>query len=50
MESANRAYAERGMVVYTDSYEDTLSTFKALIIVIAVTAVVTILSFSIWGV
>lgn len=49
MEAANRAYSDRGMVIYTDSYEDTIGTVKALIIVIVVTAIVTILSFFIWG-
>ena len=48
-EAANRAYAERGRVVDTDPYVDTLSTFKALISVITVCVVVTLVSFLIWG-
>ena len=48
-EAANRAYAERGRVVDTDPYADTLSTFKALISVITVCTVVTLVSFFIWG-
>jgi hypothetical protein len=48
-EAANRAYAERGRVVDTDPYTDTLSTFKALISVITVCVVVTLVSFLIWG-
>ena len=48
-EATNRAYAERGRVVDTDPYADTLSTFKALISVITVCIVVTLISFFIWG-
>ena len=48
-EAANRAYAERGRVVDTDPYADTLSTFKALISVITVCVAVTLVSFCIWG-
>lgn len=48
-EAANRAYAERGRVVDTDPYADTLSTFKALISVITVCVAVTLVSFFIWG-
>jgi len=44
MTEADKAYMEKG-----DPYIDTLSTFKALIFVIAVTAIVTLLAFFIWG-
>jgi hypothetical protein len=47
MEATNKAYAERG--IDTDPYEDTLSTVKALLAVIAVTAALTLISFFIWG-
>ena len=49
MEATNRAYAEHGRVVDTDPYEDTLSTVKALLAVIAVTAAMTLLAYFIWG-
>lgn len=49
MEAANRAYIERGRVVDTDPYTDTIGTFKALISVITVCVVVTLISFFIWG-
>jgi len=48
MEAANRAYAERGRVVDTDPYVDTLGTFKALISVLVVCVVLTLIFF-IWG-
>ena len=48
-DATNRAYAERGRVVETDPYTDTLGTFKALISVIAVCVIVTLISFFIWG-
>jgi hypothetical protein len=47
MEAANRAYIERGRVVDTDPYVDTLGTIKALISVLAVCVVVTLIFF-IW--
>ena len=47
MEATNKAYAERG--IDTDPYEDTLSTVKALVVVIAVTAAMTLLAYFIWG-
>ena len=47
MEAANKAYAERG--IDTDPYTDTLSTVKALLAVIAVTAAMTLLAYFIWG-
>ena len=49
MEAINRAYAEHGMVVDTDPYEDTLGTVKTLLAVIAVTAAMTLLAYFIWG-
>ena len=49
IEATNQAYIERGRVVDTDPYTDTLSTVKALISVIVVTAALTLISFFIWG-
>jgi len=49
MEATNKAYAERGMVVDTDPYTDTLSTVKALLAVIVVTAAMTLIAYFIWG-
>lgn len=48
MTEADKAYMEKGRPD-TDPYIETLSTFKALILVIAVTATVTLLAFVIWG-
>jgi hypothetical protein len=48
MNEADKAYMEKGRTD-TDPYIDTISTFKALIFVIAVTAIVTLLAFFIWG-
>jgi hypothetical protein len=48
MEAANKAYSERGMVVDTNPYEDTLGTVKALISVITVCVIVTLIFFF-WG-
>jgi hypothetical protein len=48
MNEADKAYMEKGRTD-TDPYIDTISTFKALILVIAVTATVTLLAFVIWG-
>ena len=49
IETTNKAFIERGRVADTDPYVETISTFKALIVVIAVTAAVTLISFFIWG-
>jgi len=49
MEAANKAYAEHGRVIDTDPYTDTLSTVKALVAVIVVTAAMTLLAYFIWG-
>lgn len=49
-QEANDAYINRaswGSV--SDPYDDVSETFKALIVVIAVTAAVTLLAFLIWG-
>ena len=49
-QEANDAYMNRGSwgrVV--DPYDDVADTFKALILVIAVTAAVTLLAYLIWG-
>ena len=48
-EAANKAYAEHGRVVDTDSYEDTLGTVKTLIAVIVVIAAMTLIAYFIWG-
>jgi hypothetical protein len=47
-EAANRAYIERGRVVDTNPYDDTIGTFKALISVITVCVIVTLIFFF-WG-
>jgi len=44
---ANDAYINRGLE--PSPYDDVADTFKALIVVIAVTAAVTLLAFFIWG-
>jgi hypothetical protein len=48
MTEADKAYMEKGRPDI-DPYIDTLSTFKALIAVIAVTASITLLAFWVWG-
>ena len=48
IEAANKAFIERGRVPDTDPYIETLSTFKALISVIAVCVIVTLIFFF-WG-
>lgn len=48
-EAANRAYAERGRVVDTDPYNETLSTFKGLLVAIASALAVWIVCLIIWG-
>ena len=47
-EAANKAYIERGRVVDTDPYTDTIGTFKALISVLVVCVAVTLIFFF-WG-
>jgi len=48
-EAANKAYAQLGMVVDTDPYEDTLSTVKFLIVFMGVIAALTLFTFWYWG-
>jgi hypothetical protein len=48
MTEADKAYMKKGRPD-TDPYIDTISTFKALIAVIAVTGALTLLAFFIWG-
>ena len=49
IEAVNRAYAERGMVTDPNPYDETIGTFKALVIVLAVCIAVTLLSYFMWG-
>jgi len=48
-QETNDAYMSGGWGKVADPYGDVADTFKALIAVIAVTAVVTLLAFFIWG-
>jgi len=48
-EATNKAYAERGVIRDTDSYEDTLSTVKFLIVFMGVIAALTLFTFWYWG-
>ena len=48
IEAVNRAYIERDMVTDPNPYDETIGTFKALIIVLAVCIAVTLIFF-IWG-
>jgi hypothetical protein len=45
----DEAYMSGGWGKVADPYDDITSTFKALILVIAVTASLTLLAFFIWG-
>jgi hypothetical protein len=45
----DEAYMSGGWGKVADPYDDITSTFKALILVIAVTAALTLLAFLIWG-
>ena len=47
IETVNRAYVERGMVTDPNPYDETIGTFKALVIVLAVCIAVTLIFF-IW--
>ena len=47
--SLNRIWDNKEDQVWDDPYIDTISTFKALIAVIAVTGAVTLLAYVIWG-
>lgn len=50
MKETNDAYIQNGgWGKVTDPYDDITDTFKALIIVIAVTGALTLISFFIWG-
>ena len=49
IEAVNRAYVERGMVTDPNPYDETIGTFKALIIVLAVCIGATLLSYVLWG-
>lgn len=49
IKETNDAYMSGGWGKVTDPYGDVADTFKALILVIAVTAAVTLLAFFIWG-
>ena len=46
-EAVNKAYVERGMVTDPNPYDETIGTFKALVIVLAVCIAVTLIFF-IW--
>jgi hypothetical protein len=48
IQAVNKAYIERGRDVDSNPYLDTVGTFKALIIVLAVCIAVTLIFF-IWG-
>lgn len=47
--AANRAYIERGRVVDTNPYDDTIGTVKAFISVLVVCVAITLISFFIWS-
>ena len=47
IEAVNKAYVERGMVTDPNPYDETIGTFKALVIVLAVSFAVTLVFF-IW--
>jgi len=49
IEAVNRAYVERGMVTDPNPYDETIGTFKALVIVLAVCIAATLLSYFMWG-
>jgi len=48
IEAVNKAYVERGMVTDPNPYDETIGTFKALVIVLAVCIAVTLVFF-VWG-
>ena len=48
-QEVNEAYIQGGWGRVADPYDDSTSTFKALIAVIAVTATVTLMAFVLWG-
>jgi hypothetical protein len=49
IKETNDAYLSGGWGKVTDPYDDIASTFKVLIVLIAVTAAVTLLAYLIWG-
>jgi|LakMenEpi03Aug12_release.lakeMendotaPanAssembly.Ray.scaffolds.fasta_scaffold49096_13 hypothetical protein len=49
MKETDDAYMSGGWGKVADPYDDVADTFKALILVIAVTAAVTLLAFLFWG-
>jgi len=49
IKETNDAYMSGGWDRVADPYDDITSTFKALILVIAVTASLTLLAFWVWG-
>ena len=48
-EAVNKAYVERDRVTDPNPYDETIGTFKALLIVLAVCIAVTLLSYILWG-
>jgi hypothetical protein len=48
-QEANEAFINGGWGKVADPYDEVTETFKALIVVIAVTAAMTLLAFFIWG-
>ena len=49
IKETNDAYMSGGWGKVTDPYDDVADTFKALILVIAVTASLTLLAYMVWG-
>jgi hypothetical protein len=49
MKETNDAYMSGNWGKVADPYDDVTSTFKALILVIALTASITLLAFILWG-
>lgn len=49
IESVNKAYIERDRVTDPNPYDETIGTFKALVIVLAVCIAVTLLFYVFWG-
>ena len=48
-QEANEAFINGGWGKVADPYDDVTETFKALIVVIAVTGAITLLAFLLWG-
>jgi hypothetical protein len=49
IEATNQAYIERGRVVDTDPYAETVGSVKSLIALMFVVAGLTMVAFAIWG-